>query len=87
MSMEKIILKNLATNETYARKVHPFLKQEYFGSTTTKTVFDLINNFISKYNSLPSREAMIISLNEMDIVSEDQYKETHECIEEIFSNS
>lgn len=87
MSMEKIILKNLATNETYARKVHPFLKQEYFGSTTTKTVFDLINNFISKYNSLPSKEAMIISLNEMDIVSEDQYKETHECIEEIFSNS
>ena len=68
--MEAVILKNLATNETYARKVHPFLKEEYFSGNANKKIFGLISDFITKYNSLPTREAVDISLSKLDLVFE-----------------
>ena len=71
--MESVILKNLATNETYARKVHPFLKEEYFSGNANKKIFGLISDFITKYNSLPTSEAVDNSLSKLDLVSEDEY--------------
>jgi hypothetical protein len=85
--MESVILKNLATNETYARKVHPFLKEEYFSGNANKKIFNLISNFITKYNSLPTREAVDISLSKLDLVSEDEYTECSKCIESIFTET
>ena len=85
--MESVILKNLATNETYARKVHPFLKEEYFSGNANKKIFNLISDFITKYNSLPTREAVDISLSKLDLVSEDEYTECSKCIESIFTET
>jgi len=61
-SLETTILRNLVHNENFMRKVLPFLKGEYFGEECEKICYNLIVNFISKYNKCPSIEALEISL-------------------------
>jgi hypothetical protein len=48
--IETMILRNLLYNETYARKVLPFLKPEYFSDKVEKVLLVKINEFISTYN-------------------------------------
>ena len=60
MRIETAILKNLLQNEEYTRKVLPFLKIDYFIEHADKIVYDKINDFVVKYNSLPSKEALVI---------------------------
>ena len=59
---EDIILENLIFNETYTRKVIPFLKEEYFHDKVKKTLFVEIRDFFSKYNQLPSKDALNIQI-------------------------
>ena len=72
--IEKTILSNLILNEQYARKVLPFIKDEYFKDSSDRTIFDLIDKFCKKYNSFPTKEALIVDLTNKDDLTEDQYK-------------
>ena len=54
MRTEAAILKNLIQNEEYTRKVLPFLKEDYFTENADKTLYGTVNEFVKKYNSLPS---------------------------------
>ena len=71
MKIETTILKNLLQNEDYARKVLPFLSDQYFTENSDKIVYNHINNFITKYNSLPDKEALDIELSDAKISEED----------------
>jgi replicative DNA helicase len=82
MKIETTILKNLLQNEDYARKVLPFLNDEYFTENSDKIVFNQINNFILKYNSLPNKEALNIELGDAKITEED-FKDSVNLITEI----
>ena len=66
MTIECVIISNLLFNEGYARKVIPFLKQDYFSDYIEKTLFNLINDYVQKYNSFPSKEALAIDLSNKD---------------------
>jgi hypothetical protein len=57
------------------RKVTPFLKEEYFAEPTTKSLFKHITNFIEKYNSQPSKEALTIAFHNDKSLNEDQYSD------------
>jgi replicative DNA helicase len=83
MQIERAIFNNLLNNEMYARKTIPFLKPEYFHNRNDKVVFELIDSYIAKYNATPTKEAMLVDLNNRDNISEDQFKECKEIIEEI----
>lgn len=61
--IECLILKNLIFNETYCRRVLPFLKTEYFSESVERTIFEKISDFILKYESRPSKEALLISIS------------------------
>ena len=63
MSLDRIILKNLIHNEEYTRKVLPFLKTEYFQSLSERNIFNEINLFLQKYNTLPSIEALCLAVS------------------------
>ena len=58
------ILNHLLNNEDYCRRVVPYLKNEYFEGTH-KTVFDLIVNFVSKHNKLPTSKILEIELKKI----------------------
>ena len=84
--LEKIILHNLFKNETYSRKITPFLKREYFHERSVRFVFETIHDFIIKYNNLPTKEALYIILDKNKSITHDEMKQISNIIEDI-SNS
>ncbi len=73
MRIEHLVLKHLIHNEDYARKTIPFLDKEYFGDGNEQLVFLKIKDFITKYNSIPSREALVIELDNDKTLNDDQF--------------
>lgn len=69
MNLEKVILKNLLRNESYTRKVLPFLKEEYF-TGSEKFLYQVIRNHLMKYNIPPSLDALQV---EIDVSSENEH--------------
>ena len=78
--IENTVLAGLLHNEDYMRRVVPFLSEDYFGDFTDKTIFKAIVKYISDYNGIPTREALRISIEEKDNISDDQYKTIVETI-------
>jgi len=58
------ILNHLLHNEEFCRRVVPYLKNEYFEGTH-KTVFDLIVQFVSKHNKLPTSKVLNLELKKV----------------------
>ena len=78
--IETTILKNLIFNETYCRKVLPFLKPEYFSERTEKVVFEEIAKFLSKYENLATKEVLFIEVENRKDLSEDDNKQINQLI-------
>ena len=70
--IEVTILRNLIHNEDYARKVIPFLQPEYFEDNIKKTIFLETSEFLVKYDSLITLEALEIEIsNRSDLNGQD----------------
>jgi replicative DNA helicase len=81
--VEKLILHNLLKNETYARKVTPFLKREYFHDRSVRFIFETVHDFILKYNNLPTKEAIYIILDKNKSINQEEMKRISTYVEEI----
>ena len=82
MIVETTILGNLLQNEEYTRKVLPFLKNDYFSRNPEKIIYGTVSDFVTKYNSLPTKEALSIELQDKKI-NEEEFKETMELLDDI----
>jgi len=82
--LEDTILKNLIYFEEYTRKALPYIKPEYFSEQTDKILFSEIKNFLSKYNSLPTKESLLIEMGEKSELTEDQFQIVSKKISEYF---
>lgn len=67
-------------NEKYLRKALPFLKSEYFTSEDA-IVFNEIKEFVLKYNTSPTYDALLIEIDSADRITEDQFKKCKSDIE------
>lgn len=81
--VETTILRNLIFNEDYVRKVLPYLKIEYFQDYAQKVIFFEIFSFVSKYNKLASKEALLIEIDNRTDLNETSYKEVISTIESL----
>lgn len=77
---EFLVLRNLIYNEDYTRKVLPFIKSEYFMYQTEQILFDEISSFVTKYNKLPTKDALEIELDKRKDLNEDLYKKIESSI-------
>lgn len=80
MRTEHLILKNLLTDEDYTRRTLPYLKSEYFQDVHEKVIYEQIDSFVTKYNSLPTREALIIETNNRSNLNDTQFAEISKYI-------
>jgi replicative DNA helicase len=80
MRIEQVIFGNLIENEDYARKVIPFLKEEYFTDTVERKIFSLIHGYVGKYNTFPTKSAIEIDLVDAGGLSDDQFKAAKEFV-------
>tara|TARA_A100001035_G_scaffold245116_1_gene213207 strand:- start:2041 stop:3423 length:1383 start_codon:yes stop_codon:yes gene_type:complete len=80
MRLEKQILSNLILCEDYIRKTIAFLKEDYFLDAEFRLVFGTIQQHFQKYNQTPSKNALLISLQENRQVTEELYGKSEELI-------
>ncbi len=78
--IERTALRNLIHNEEYSRKVLPFIKEDYFSDRLEKLLFKEIYKFITKFNALPTKEALSIEINDSKTITEDEYKKITDII-------
>jgi replicative DNA helicase len=79
-------LKNLIYNETFCRKVLPFVKAEYFADDTERVIFREVNTFVNTYKSLPTHEALVINFTESDRLTEPQVRNSIALLNDIHQN-
>jgi replicative DNA helicase len=80
MKIELTILKNLVHNEDFARKTLPFLKEEYFSDSSERVVYKRIAEFMNKYNSRPTREAIGIEIESSSHLSEEEHRRSMDLV-------
>jgi replicative DNA helicase len=75
-TIETTILRNLICNEEYYRKVVPHIKPDYFQDFAERVIFEEIQDFSIKYDKVPTKEILILSLQNRNDLNEDTYKES-----------
>ena len=76
--IETTILRNLVFNEDYSRKVIPFIQPDYFEQKSEKIIFEEIVQFIVKYGSAITIEALNIEVENRTDLNETEIKEIRE---------
>lgn len=79
MLLPKTILSNVLYNEAYFRVVWPHLYFEYF-DRQDRTVFKLIKQYHDEHKGLPSKNALLISLESMTKLSQDEFDRAKDLI-------
>ena len=83
MNLEVTILGSLIYNDEYTRKVLPFIKSDYFQVKSHKIIFLEIHEYVTNYNSLPSLNALGIECQERTDLTEEQFKEIIEVLNDL----
>ena len=73
-------MENLIHNEDYARKVLPFIKEEYFTDRNEKIVFSEIVSFSEKYSRFPTLTSLEVELDSRKDLTEQNYKDIKEVV-------
>ena len=74
--LQLTILRNLLCSEEYFRKVVPFLKKEYFQEPVEQYIFEEIQDFSTKYDKFPTKEVLIINLQQRNDITEEIYQQS-----------
>ena len=70
----------LNTNEDYCRKVIPFIKSLYYANRQERVVFEEIEKFLDKYNTLPTKETLTIGVDNRKDINDEDYKKVVDII-------
>ena len=81
--LEQTILKNLIKNESFTRKVLPFLKEEYFSNGEDRLLFKEVADFILKYNQQPTFDALSIEVDNIRGSTDDTVKNIQETLKHL----
>ena len=81
--IEETILAGLISNDEYARKVLPFLQNDYFDQQSHQTVFVEVAQYVDSYNSIPTKGALKVSIYEKSNINEEQYKQINDMIDSL----
>ena len=76
--IETTILRNLIFDEEYSRKVIPFIQSDYFENKTERIIFEEAVQFIVKYDSAITVEALNIEIENRTDLTETEIKEARE---------
>jgi replicative DNA helicase len=81
--IESLILNNLVFNEDYGRAVVPFLKTEYFTSSESRRLFQLVDDYSKEYSSFPSKTALQLEAEKIVGITGEEYKRLEQMIESL----
>lgn len=87
MTTEQIILANLISNEEYARKSLPYVKAEYFADKLERLTYTEISKYVEKYNTLPTKESLIIEIDSANNIIDSEYEQCVQIINGLKSDA
>jgi replicative DNA helicase len=67
MSLSNLIFAGLIGNEDYGRKVLPYIREEYFETSSDKIIFNVIQSYVDKYNKFPNELAVKVDLESLKL--------------------
>lgn len=80
----KLLLRHILGRESFARKVLPFLKKEYFEGEQ-RILFELLIDYAVKYNSFPTHKSLEIEFSQSDRAArEDTAEAVSKLMDEVF---
>ena len=83
LKIEEITLSKLILNDTYTRKVIPFIKDEYFDSPSHKVLFSTLSEYVNKFETLPEPNALKIEVEKRRDITEEIYREVENFIDNL----
>lgn len=87
MRKEEIILSALTKDSDFVKKVMPHMQADFFQDRKEKIVFQLIDEFYTKYQKLPTRDVLSLELEELKNVPESEFDDTKEVLKSAFVDS
>ena len=81
--IEVTILRNFFFNEDFTRKALPFVKPEYFTNRIERLLFQEVDQFVQKYKNLPTKEAILIELNQRKDINDEESKGIKELVSQL----
>ena len=78
--IELLILRNLLYNEEYARKVVPFIKDEYFEEQNQKIIYQEVSSFLQKYDKLATKEILYIEVEKRSDINDTSFRDISDII-------
>ena len=73
-TLETTILRGLIHNETYTRRVLPYLKDSYFESSASKIFYRLCSEHFSEYGVCTTPASLQVSIESLDKISEEEFQ-------------
>ncbi len=80
LKIEEITLSKLILNETYTRKVLPFIKDDYYDTPSHKILFSTLSDYVNKFETTPEPNALKIEVEKRRDISEEIYKEVEQFL-------
>jgi len=80
LKIEEITLSKLILNDTYTKKVLPFIKDEYYDSQSHKILFSTLSEYVNKFETTPEPNALKIEVEKRRDISEEIYKEVEQFL-------
>ena len=84
-TIERTTLTQLLNNEDYARKVLPFIKENYFDVREERIIFEEIFKFTEKYRKIPTQTSLEIEVGERKDLTDVEHDKVVEIIKSLNS--
>ena len=84
-TIERTALTQLLNNEDYARKVLPFIKENYFDVREERIIFEEIFKFTEKYRKIPTQVSLEIEVGERKDLTDVEHDKVVEIIKSLNS--
>ena len=84
-AIETTILRGLTNNDTFCRKVLPYVKTEYFETSGGRRSYEILCQHFSQYNGSPTKSEYAVAIEQLSGVSSDEFAEITAIGEAIFT--
>ena len=84
-SLETLILRGLTHNESYTRKVLPYIKDVYFETSTSRTLFSIFSEYFLKFDRIATREATAVKIESLKGITEEDFRGIITTAEQVFT--
>jgi archaellum biogenesis ATPase FlaH len=81
--IESVIFEALLGDLEFARKVLPFIQEEYFDSRVDRILFKEINRFFTEHNSTPTKKILKLFVDDCKDLKQDEFDVAIETINSI----